>query len=92
MDVNYAKLCDISANLKDIENSGMSKTRKKKTVKQKLQYLRVIKNDISEHKSDYPKISTLVGVDGQGWQVGAVNPDNTDGTIIIKIICANTTP
>jgi len=60
MDVNYAKLCDISANLKDIENSGMSKTRKKKTVKQKLQYLRVIKNDISEHKSDYPKISTLV--------------------------------
>jgi len=33
-----------------------------------------------------------VGADGQGWQVGAVNPDTTDGTIIIKIICANTTP
>jgi len=54
------KLCDISANLKDMGNSTMSKTKKKKTVKQKLHYLRVIKNEISEHKSEYPKVSTLV--------------------------------
>ena len=59
-EAKLVKLCDISANLKDIDNSGMSKTKKKKTVKKILHYLRVIKNDIAEHKSDYPKISALV--------------------------------
>ncbi len=59
-EAKLVKLCDISANLKDMDNSGMSKTKKKKTVKKILHYLRVIKNDISEHKTDYPKISALV--------------------------------
>ena len=59
-EAKLVKLCDISANLKDMENSNMSKTKKKKTVKQKLHYLRVIKNEISEHLEEYPKISELI--------------------------------
>jgi len=59
-DAKLVKLCDISANLKDLENSGMSKNKKKKTINQKIHYLKVIKNDISQNKSDYPKVSALI--------------------------------
>ena len=59
-EAKLVKLCDISANLKDLENSGMSKTKKKKTVSKKLHYLRMIKGDISEHLEEYPKISDLI--------------------------------
>ena len=60
LDAKIIKLCDISANLKDLANSKMSKNKMKKTVKQKLHYLKVIKNDIIENKSNYPKISNLI--------------------------------
>lgn len=58
-EAKLVKLCDISANLKDIDDS-MSKTKKKKTVNQKLYYLRIIKNDLVTHLDKYPKISLLV--------------------------------
>jgi hypothetical protein len=38
----------------------MSKNKMKKTAKQKRLYLLVIKNDIIENKSNYPKISNLI--------------------------------
>jgi len=62
MDAKIIKLCDISANLKDMakSNSKMSKNKMKKTAKQKRHYLNVIKNDIIENKSNYPKISNLI--------------------------------
>ncbi len=62
VDAKIIKLCDISANLKDMAkpNSKMSKNKMKKTAKQKRHYLQVIKNDIIENKSNYPKISNLV--------------------------------
>ena len=61
-DAKIIKLCDISANLKDMAkpNSKMSKNKMKKTAKQKRHYLLVIKNDIIENKSNYPKISNLI--------------------------------
>jgi len=61
-DAKIIKLCDISANLKDMvkPNSKMSKNKMKKTAKQKRHYLQVIKNDIIENKSNYPKISNLI--------------------------------
>ncbi len=61
-DAKIIKLCDISANLKDMTkpNSKMSKNKMKKTAKQKRHYLQVIKNDIIENKSNYPKISNLI--------------------------------
>jgi len=62
LDAKIIKLCDISANLKDMAklNSKMSKNKMKKTAKQKRHYLNVIKNDIIENKSNYPKISNLI--------------------------------
>ncbi len=54
------KLCDISANLKDLANAPISKTQKNKQIKKILHYLRVIKNDIMENQSQYPKIQELV--------------------------------
>lgn len=54
------KLCDISANLKDLANAPISKTQKNKQIKKILHYLRVIKNDISENKSRYPKIQEII--------------------------------
>ncbi|MGI0057521.1 MAG: HD domain-containing protein, partial [Nitrosarchaeum sp.] len=60
LEAKIIKLCDISANLKDLASSGMSKSKRKKTANQKLHYLKVIKNDIIENKSNYPKISNLI--------------------------------
>ena len=54
------KLCDISANLKDLANAPISKTQKNKQIKKILHYLRVIKNDIIENKSEYPKIQEIM--------------------------------
>lgn len=59
-EAKLVKLCDASANLKDIDSSDLSKTKKKKTVNKILHYLRVIKNEISEHQSEYPKVSSLI--------------------------------
>ena len=53
------KLCDISSNLKDMDDS-MSNTKKKKTVNQKLYYLRIIKKGLAEHISEYPKMESLI--------------------------------
>jgi (p)ppGpp synthase/HD superfamily hydrolase len=54
------KLCDISANLKDLANAPISKTQKNKQIKKILYYLRIIKNDISESKTKYPKIQEIM--------------------------------
>ena len=54
------KLCDISANLKDLANAPISKTQKNKQIKKNLHYLRIIKNDISENKSKYTKIQEII--------------------------------
>jgi (p)ppGpp synthase/HD superfamily hydrolase len=61
------KLCDISANLKDIVNSPISKTQKNKQTKKLFHYLRVIKKDLSENISDYPKMKELIdGINSAG--------------------------
>ena len=53
------KFCDISANLKDIANAPISKTQKNKQIKKLFRYLRVIKKELSETKSNYPKIQEI---------------------------------
>ncbi len=58
-EAKLVKLCDISSNLKDMDDS-MSKTKKKKTVNQKLHYFRVIKKELAEHMSEYPRMASLV--------------------------------
>jgi len=53
------KLCDISANLKDIVDSPISPSQKSKQIKKLIHYLRAIKNEIIENKSAYPKIQEI---------------------------------
>jgi (p)ppGpp synthase/HD superfamily hydrolase len=59
-DAKLIKLCNISANLKDISNAPISKTQKNKQTKKLFHYLRIIKNNISESKTEYPKIQEIL--------------------------------
>ena len=54
------KFCDISSNLKSIQNSSLSKTQKNKQIKKLFFYLRVIKKEIIEIESTYPKIREMI--------------------------------
>jgi len=54
------KLCDIAANLSDLKNSDLSKTKRLKTVKTKLHYLNIIKNEIMENKANVPRIQSII--------------------------------
>jgi len=45
------KLCDISANLKDIKNSALSKTKKAKTVRKILHYFNAIKPELVKNRT-----------------------------------------
>lgn len=54
------KLCDISANLKDLKNTHLSKTKKAKGAKKNLFYLNVIKSDLIKNKSQIPGIVSLI--------------------------------
>lgn len=60
LDAKIIKFCDISANLKNISNAPLSKTQKNKQVKRSFHYLRVIKKEVSESKSEYPKVKELI--------------------------------
>ena len=59
-DAKLIKLCDISACLRDLKNTPVSKTKRMKEVKKKLFYLNVIKSDLIKHKSKVPGISSLI--------------------------------
>ncbi|OLD22657.1 MAG: guanosine polyphosphate pyrophosphohydrolase [Thaumarchaeota archaeon 13_1_20CM_2_39_11] len=54
------KLCAISANLKDIKGSSLSKTKKTKTIRKILHYLDVIKPDLVKNKASTPAITSLI--------------------------------
>ena len=54
------KLCEISANLKIIKESDMTKTKRTKTLKQNIHYLNVLKNKIIENKAKTPGIDKLL--------------------------------
>ncbi|MGI0027359.1 MAG: HD domain-containing protein [Nitrosopumilaceae archaeon] len=54
------KLCDISANLKDLKNISWSKTKKLKEVKKKLYYLNLIKPELIKNKSQIPSIQGMI--------------------------------
>ena len=50
-DAKLIKLCDISANLKSIKSSTLSKTKKAKTIRKILYYLNAIKPDLVKNKT-----------------------------------------
>ena len=59
LEAKIIKLCDISANLRDLKNSQFSKTRKTKEMKKRLYYLNVIKIDLVKNKDQNPGIAGL---------------------------------
>ena len=60
LDAKLIKLCDISACLRELKNSPVSKTKRIKEVKKKLFYLNVIKSDLIKDKSKVPGIGSLI--------------------------------
>jgi (p)ppGpp synthase/HD superfamily hydrolase len=54
------KLCEVSANLKVIKESSLSKTKRGRLLKQNIHYLNVLKNKIVENKSKTPGIERLL--------------------------------
>ncbi len=60
LDAKIIKLCDISANLRELKGSSFSKTRKLKEVKRNLYYLNVIKSDLAKSKTQIPGITSVV--------------------------------
>ncbi len=54
------KLCDISADLRELKDKPLSKTKKTKQVKKNLFYLNVIKNNLIKNKSQVPGILGLI--------------------------------
>lgn len=66
-DAKLIKLCDISANVKDISNATMSKNQKNKQIRKSFHYLRIIKKDLIQQKESYPKIQELLdGINSVG--------------------------
>ena len=53
------KLCDVSANLGELKNSTISKSKKLRLVKQQRHYLSMIKNDILGNPN-YPRVQSLI--------------------------------
>ena len=61
------KICDISTNLKDLVDAPISKTQKNKKVKKMFHYVRVIRKELSENKSQYPKLQEIInGINSVG--------------------------
>jgi (p)ppGpp synthase/HD superfamily hydrolase len=65
LEAKLIKLCDISANLKDLKNAPWSRTKKTKEMKKKIYYLNVIKPDLIKNKSQIPGIQGIIdGING----------------------------
>ena len=58
-DSKIIKLCDISANLSDLKNYDVSKSKKSHLVRQQRRYLLTVKDDLLGNV-DYPGIQTLL--------------------------------
>jgi len=58
-EAKVVKLADILVNIADLENSGFSKTKKVKQVKDKIQYLKAIKPGIIQNKSKLSGLKKL---------------------------------
>lgn len=59
-DSTLIKLCEISAHLKLIKETEMSKSKRNKVLKQNMHYLLALKNKIAENRSRTPGIEKLL--------------------------------
>ncbi len=60
IEIKLIKLCEISANIKEIKNSSLSSTKKIKQMKKNMHYLNMIKPDLINNKLNIPSISVLI--------------------------------
>ena len=60
IEIKIIKICEISANLKELKNSSLSSTKKIKQIKKNVHYLNIIKPDLINNKTNIPSISTLI--------------------------------
>ena len=72
IDAKLIKLCDISANLGDLKNQKISKTKKKRILKKFRYYLLIIEKDLVEN-TEYPKAITLLETINQNIQIQTQN-------------------
>ncbi len=68
IDAKLIKLCDISANLGDLKNQTISKTKRKRIVKELRYYLSIIQQDLIEN-AKYPKAATLLETVNQNLKI-----------------------
>jgi len=68
IDAKLIKLCDISANLGDLKNQTISKTKRKRIHKELRYYLSIIQLDLVEN-TKYPKASVLLETINQNLKI-----------------------
>jgi (p)ppGpp synthase/HD superfamily hydrolase len=68
IDAKLIKLCDITANLGDLKNQTISKTKRKRIVKELRYYLSIIQQDLIEN-TKYPKAITLLETVNQNLKI-----------------------
>jgi (p)ppGpp synthase/HD superfamily hydrolase len=68
IDAKLIKLCDISANLGDLKNQTISKTKRKRIIKELRYYLSIIQQDLIEN-TKYPKAITLLETVNQNLKI-----------------------
>jgi len=71
-DAKLIKLCDISANLGDLKNQIISKTKKRRILKKFRYYLSIIEKDLIEN-IEYPKAITLLETINQNLKIQTQN-------------------
>ena len=67
-DAKLIKLCDISANLGDLKNQKISKTKKKRILKKFRYYISIIEKDLTEN-TKYPKAINLLETINQNIKI-----------------------
>ena len=72
LDAKLIKLCEISANLGDLKNQTMSKTKKRRTLKELRFYLTIIEKDLITN-TKYPKATILLDTINQNLKIQTQN-------------------
>jgi len=68
LDAKLIKLCDISANLSELKNQVISKSKKRRILRELRYYLLIIEKDLARH-TKYPQIITLLETINQNLKI-----------------------
>ena len=68
LDAKLIKLCDISANLSELKNQVISKSKKRRILRELRYYLLIIEKDLVGHVK-YPQVITLLETINQNLKI-----------------------